>query len=201
MRVVTRASISASRRRRSAVSNLASAKGSSASMGRLEALQHQKGGLVDRIGRAVAEHEARGLEAAHRIAEPVARRRENGDPLLGVLHRAPPGSKPAGLRRPDVRRDSRRRAYFDALLALGAELPALLAMQALGVGLLRAFLRTGLHRRLVGLHHRGAIGDGLAAGAAASVAKAEPDARSPSPSAATKIESFMEELSDPREIR
>ena len=95
----------------------------------LEALENEKGGFVERSGRAMAEGETGGEKAADRITKPVARGEERFDPLVALRVRQ------------GRRRARRRRSY--AALALVQEVLARFALQALGVGLLGAFDRLG----------------------------------------------------------
>ena len=128
MRVVARASISSQEPRALVTKEPGVEKRIERVDRQAQALEDEKGGLVERRRRAVAEGEARGEKATDRVAQPVSRGEERFDPL--VDRRLRQGRPPQA-----------RRSW--ASLALAQEVLSRLALQALSVGLLRTFDRPG----------------------------------------------------------
>ena len=108
MRVVTRASISSQSRARSCAQEPGVEKRIERVDRQAQALEDEKGGLVERRRRAVAEGETGGEKAADRVAQPVSRGEEGFDPLVVRLRQGEP---------PAVRRSSTALAFAQDAVA------------------------------------------------------------------------------------
>ena len=86
MRVTARASISPSSRRRSLARQFRVEERVERVDRQMEALEDEIGRLVERGRRAVAENEVGLAKAADRVAQPVARRDEEVEALVGFGH-------------------------------------------------------------------------------------------------------------------